>query len=432
LKSPIGQTVITNGQQECFGSAFITFEQDKLYGSTFSFIHPFGNNLLDFTYDFHGESTFAVVACGTCVSVPNGTADRFSTFSATADLEPLKNISIKLGLYDTQWTVNGFKLADPANTTSTALTGLDKSISRFDPHFALTFHPTSSVSYRAAVGSSATFPFVGQVSGLATYQPPAQSLGPPFQNGGTLTEKNPNLLPEVNIAYGAGVDKRFGSASVLSLDLQQSVIHNVFETDTTSVPLNGGLEGIFFPVNAARLQTSLATLRYAYQPRVGFGFTGSVAANRSILSGVPLPVSGSQVPANGVQICGNGVAAPGIATCIPYLKGYGQLSYAAKGGAFLGLGVEYEGKNNSYFQPPFALVDFTFRKPVTKDVEMIVGVENLFNTNVYSNQSYLATPNSGTPIVADAANGSQTTFVPTLVPAIARTVRVQVRLHTGR
>jgi outer membrane receptor protein involved in Fe transport len=126
------------------------------------------------------------------------------------------------------------------------------------------------------------------------------------------------------------------------------------------------------------------------------------------------------------------VAAPGIATCIPYLKGYGQLTYAAKGGAFLGLGVEYEGKNNSYFQPPFALVDFTFRKPVTKDVEMIVGVENLFNTNVYSNQSYLATPNSGTPIVADTAGGAQTTFVPTLVPAIARTVRVQVRLHTGR
>jgi hypothetical protein len=436
LTNPNGKTVIINGQQECFGSAFVTFEQDKLYGSTFSFIHPLGGaNLLDFSYDFHGESTFAVVACGTCVSVPNGTADRFSTFSLTAQLAPLKNIGVNLGLYNTQWTVNGFQLSDPSDTTSVAETGLDKSISRFDPHFALTFHPTSDVSYRAAVGSSATFPFVGQVSGLATYQPPAVSLGPPFQGGGTLTEKNPNLQPEVNIAEGVGVDKRFGTASVLSLDLQQSVIHNVFETVTTSVDnaaAGGALEGVFFPENAARLQTSLATLRYSYAPRVGFGFFGSVAANRSILSGVPLPVSGSQVPANGVQICGNGVAAPGIATCIPYLKGYGSLNYTSRDGTYTALGVEYEGKNNSYFQPPFALVDFTFRKPVSREAQIIVGVENLLNTNGFSNAAYLASPNLGTPIVADSSTGAQTSFQPTGISVIPRTVRVQLRLHVGR
>jgi outer membrane receptor protein involved in Fe transport len=350
----------------------------------------------------------------------------------TSDLELIKNVSFKLGLYNTIWTVAGLQLANPSDTTSTALTGLGRSISRFDPHFAVTFHPSSDVSYRAAVGSSATFPFLGQVSGLATYETPAASLGPPFELGGTLTEKNPNLEPEVNIAEGIGVDKRFGNSSVLSLDLQDSVIHNVFETVTTSVPLFGGLEGIFFPVNAARLHTDVATLRYNYSPRVGFGVNASVAANRSILSGVPLPVSGTQVPANNVQICGNGVAAPGIATCIPYLKGYGQLTYAAKGGTFLALGVEYEGKNNSYFQPPFGLVDFTFRRPVNHSVELVVGVENLLNTNGYSNASYLATPNAGTPIVADGANGAQTTFVPTLVSVVPRTVRVQVRIHTGR
>jgi hypothetical protein len=440
LTNPAGKTVIVNGQQECFGSAFVTFEQDKLYGSTFSIIHPLGgSNLLDFTYDFHGESTFAVVACGTCVSVPDGTADRFSTFSLTAQLAPIRNVGVNIGLYNTQWTVNGFQLANPADTSSTALTGLDKSVSRFDPHFALTFRPTGDVSYRASVGSSATFPFVGQVSGLATYEPPAVSLGPPFQNGGTLTEKNPNLRPEVSIAEGLGVDKRFGNTSVLSLDLQQSVIHNVFETLTTSVyneaaggEAAGALEGIFFPVNAARLQTSLATLRYNYSPRVGFGFFGSVAANRSILSGVPLPVSGSQVPANGVQICGNGVAAPGIATCIPYLKGYGSLNYTAKGGTYLALGVEYEGKNNSYFQPPFAIADFTFRRPVSHLIDVTVGVENLFNTNGFSNASYLASPNLGAPIVADSSTGAQTSFNPTGVSVIPRTVRVQVRVHTGR
>jgi outer membrane receptor protein involved in Fe transport len=96
------------------------------------------------------------------------------------------------------------------------------------------------------------------------------------------------------------------------------------------------------------------------------------------------------------------------------------------------LGVEYEGKNNSYFQPPFALVDFTFRRPVTRSVEMLVGVENLLNTNVFSNASHLATPNAGTPLVASQSNGTLGSFVPTLVSAPPRTVRVQIRLHTGR
>ncbi len=432
LTSPQGQTVIINGQQECFGSAFTTFEQDKLYGSTFSFIHPFGNDVVNLTYDFHGQSTFAYINSPIPPSVPFST-DRYSTFSLTSDLNLTRALDAKLGLYNTNWTVVGFQLANPRDTTSTTLTGLDRTVTRFDPHFALTFHPSSSVSYRAAVGSSATFPFVGQVSGLATYEPPAQSLGPPFQNGGTLTEKNPNLQPEVSIAYAVGADKRLRNGSVLSLDLQDSVIHNVFEQLTSSVPLNGGLEGIFLPVNAARLHTEIATLRYGYAPRVGFGANASLSANRSIINGVPLGVgSVAVVPANGVQICGNGVAAPGIATCIPYLKGYGQLTYAARNGSFVGLGVEYEGKNNSYFQPPFALVDLEFRRPVTREAELLVSAENLLDTNVFSNASYLATPNAGTPLVADAATGGQTSFVPTLVSAVARTVRLQVRLHTGR
>jgi outer membrane receptor protein involved in Fe transport len=426
LTNPGGQTIIKNGQVECFGSAYQTYEQDKLYGTTFSFLHPFGNNLLDFSYDFHGQSTFAYINSPAGVSVPF-TTDRYSTFSVTGDFNVIKNVGVKLGLYDTRWTVNGVK---PISNTDATLIGFSRGISRFDPHFAVTFRPTGDVSYRAAVGSSATFPYVGQVSGLATYEQPAPSLGPPFALGGTLTKKNPDLEPEVSIAYNVGVDKRFGNASVLSFDLSDTIIHNVFESLTTSVPLNGGLEGIFSPVNVARLHAELATLRYSYAPRTGVGGNVSFAANRSILDGLPPGFTGP--PTNSVQICGNGVAAPGIATCIPYLKAYGQLTYVSHGGQFLGLGVEYEGKNNSYFQPPFGLVDFTFRAPVRRSLEVLVGVENLLNTNVYSNASYLATPNAGTPVVAGNTDGSLGSFVPTLVSAPPRTVRLSVRLHTGR
>ncbi len=94
-----------------------------------------------------------------------------------------------------------------------------------------------------------------------------------------------------------------------------------------------------------------------------------------------------------MQICGNGVAAPGIPTCLPYLKGYGQLTYTWRDGTFAALGADYEGRNNAYFQPPFTQVDFTLRRPVSKNVELHVGVQNLLNTNNFG--TYLATPGAG-------------------------------------
>jgi len=197
-------------------------------------------------------------------------------------------------------------------------------------------------------------------------------------------------------------------------------------------------EGIFFPTNVARLRTQLATLKYTFAPRRGFGYNLATSAERSIPDGIPASAysaNGSSVPANNVQICGNGFAAPGIATCVPYLKGYAQATYQLRDGTFAGLGVDYEGKNNSYVQPPFALVDFTLRRPVSKMIDLQVSAENLLNTNNYG--QYLAEPNLGTPLVAGIANAAgtsvgQTSFIPARISAPARQVRVQLRIHMGR
>ncbi len=152
----------------------------------------------------------------------------------------MRNLGIDVGLYDTRYTVVGVK---PISLTNANLVGFERTISHFDPHVALTLRPTNDISYRAAFGTSTTFPYVGQLSGLATYEQPAQSLGI-YALGGSLTEKNANLAPEVSIAYDLGVDKRFRNGSVLTVDLLESVIHDVFEELTSSVPANGGLEGI--------------------------------------------------------------------------------------------------------------------------------------------------------------------------------------------
>jgi outer membrane receptor protein involved in Fe transport len=111
------------------------------------------------------------------------------------------------------------------------------------------------------------------------------------------------------------------------------------------------------------------------------------------------------------------------------------MTYVWRDGTYAGLGVNYQGKNNAYFQPPFALLDFTFRRPVTKMLELQVGVENLLNTNTYN--QYLAMPNLGTPITAATTDTNftsvqQTSFTPTLVSAPPRIVRLQLRLHSGR
>jgi hypothetical protein len=430
--SPTGTTTVVNGQTQCYDSAYSTFEKDKLYGTTFSWLHPIGSSLLDLTYDFHGQSTFAYINSPSFVSVPFSTT-RYATLSLTGDLHLLRNTAFNVGLYDTRYTVVGVK---PASLTDSTLVGFTRTITRFDPHVAVTFRPGYDVSYRAAWGTSTTFPYVGQLSGLASYQQPAQSLGP-YALGGTLTEKNANLRPEVSIAYSVGIDKRFGNGGVVSLDLQKSVIHDVFEQLTTSVPANGGLEGIFAPINVAKLSTELATLKYRYAPRSGFGYNAALAAERSIVHGLPsslYSVGSQSFPVNDVQICGNGVAAPGIPTCIPYLKGYGQLTYSWRDGTFAALGVDFQGKNNAYYQPPFALVDLTLRRPVSQNLEVQVGVQNLLNTNNYG--TYLSTPGAGTPIVAGSIDGAgnliQTSFVPIRISAPPRIIRVQARVHTGR
>jgi hypothetical protein len=430
--NPAGGTTVINGQTACYDSVYSTYEIDKLYGSTFSYLHPFGDSLLNLTYDFHGQSTFAYIDNPAGVSVPFS-ADRYSTISLTGNLNFIRNLGIDVGLYDTRFTAIG---VEPESTTNDTLVGFSRTIARFDPHIALTLRPTSDVSYRASWGTSTTFPFLGQLSGLATYETPAGSLGVPYDVGGTLTEKNPSLEPEVSTGFDLGVDKRLPGRSLLSLDIQESVVHNVFEQSTTNILYNGlCCEGVFSPVNVARLQNELVTLKYSHVPIVGFGYSLSAAAERSVLNGIPASLYTPGVfsfPVNGVQVCGNGVAAPGIETCIPYLKGYGDLNYRWADKTFLHLGVDYEGKNNSYFQPPMALVDFSATRPITKTAEIQLSIENLLNTNNYL--TYLAMPNVGTPIVDASVTPSgqeiQGSYIPAAIPAMPRIVRLSVKLHT--
>jgi outer membrane receptor protein involved in Fe transport len=434
INSPKNTVVSSNGQEECFQYPYSTYERDSLYGSTFSLQHPVegGNGLIDLTYDFHGSDTFAYANNPINFQVPQGSATRYSTFSLTGNLAPLPKLGVRFGLYNTDWTVVGTQPVF-SNGAQTGTTGVDRTVGHFDPHVALTYRYDADTSLRAAFGTSTTFPFVGDVTGPAAIQPPAF-----LYTAGIVTEKNPNLDPETSTAYDFGADRRFPGSSIVSLDLQKTTVRNVFQQLTTqeNTTLNGApaILGIFTPINVARLDAYLLTFKFSHAPRVGLGYNVALTADRSILSGIPAAAynSSPSLPADNVQVCGNGEFTPGLATCIPYLKGYGQFNYTTSQGTYAALGVDYEGANNQYYQPPFAVLDLEARQPLTRYVELNFSVQNLLNTNSYD---YLAAPNLGVPAVADVNNGhgiQQSSFSTYRIPAATRTVRVSARIHIGR
>ena len=436
INSPQNTIVSVNGQEECFQYPYAFYEQDKLYGTTFSFIHPFGENFLNLTYDFHGQSTFAYANALSNVTVPLS-ANRYSTLSLTGSLHPTRKLAIDFGLYHTTWTISGEQAKTDAtgqpvldSSGNAIVIGLFRSISRTDPHVALVLRGGRDDSYRLSWGTSETFPFVGDVSGSAAYQPFEQSA--PLYTLGIFTEKSPNLKPESSAAWHLGADHRFRNGSILSVDLQYTTVHNVFQqltlADNTTFHGQAGVLGTFLPINVATLHSEVAILKYAFQPQRGLGYSFSAAADRSMLSGIPASAYNANpgFPVNNVQLCGNGLFTPGLATCIPYLKAYGHLSYVWRRGTYAALGIEYEGKNNAYYQPPFAQLDLTVRHPLTHSVELQLSVTNVLNTNNFSN---LPAPGLGVPVVAETSSGLGT-YRSELIPTPPRTVRVQARMHT--
>ncbi len=437
LNSPSGTATTVNGRQLCYQYPYSTFELDTLYGTTFSLSHPIGDGFLDLTYDYHGQSTFAYANAPANIQVPySGT--RFSTISLTGDIRSIKNISIPFGIYNTSWTVNGQIInTNPNNNFCAGATagdgticGLQRYETHVDPHVAVVWRPNANDAVRIAYGTSTTYPFIGDLSGAPAFQPPASGY-----SSGLLTYKTPTLLPEHSLAFSIGADHRFANGSVLSLDFTNTIVHNVFQQILSSSPGDPNL-GVFTPLNIALLQSKVGVLKYVYAPAAGIGFNLQVAADSSITSGIPANLMSSfplTLPANNVQICGNGLFTPGAATCIPYLKGYGQFTYTSRSGFYSGLGFDYEGKNNAYYQPPFAIFDFTARQTLVKGLDLQISVQNLLNTNSYE---HLAAPNLGTPITSNYTldghtilQGSYPTY---LIPAATRTLRFQLRYHFGR
>lgn len=426
-KASYGEPIVTpgTGMNVCQDTAYTTVETDKLRGATLSFIHPMGLNQVALNYDYHSDETYAIAgnpnqAGGLPPAVPD-TMEKYNTLSLTGDFALTQQLTLKAGAYQNWWYLNGWA---PTVTTSKkgTIVPFTRVVGSFDPHLALTYQPHGGESFRLALGTSTTFPYAGIVSGTAYTTPGA--TGTVALNG-----KNPMLSPEKAYEADLGFDKRLRDGSILSLDLIDTQVHNVFENSST--PVTGEPYSVIYqPLNAANLSSELAMITWRRQPLTGWGYYLSATANRSIPTGIPIPATQKyySIPANGVQQCSDG----GSAVCIPYLKGYAALEYTFPDRTFAHLGVDFEGKNNTYFQPPFAVWDLTLRRPVPKTpISFQASVYNLFDTNTFGG---LVTPNAGTPLVGENATGygTYTQSVPfPVIPVQERTLRVQLDYGIG-
>lgn len=411
---------------QCLESPFSLLEQDKLSGNTLSYIKTVRNGSLTATYDFHNDETFAYYGTPSAVAVPDTTA-RFTTLSLVGQLSLSRTVTLAAGGYYSIWGLNGSQTGTVSSSGATTIP-LNRNVGVFDPHIALTLAPKPGQSYRVSFGTSTTFPYAAQVSGNSSYTPPSGS----GSGVGVLTQKNATLAPERATEFDLGFDRRLHSGGVISVDILSNSVSNVFETITSPVSGNAQYGFVNQPVNAASLSSLFAMLSYSYQPKSGVGFYATATAARSVVNGLPLnfyPAAAFALPANGVQQCSDG----GSNACVPYLKGYGRVNYTLKNGARFGLGVDFEGKNNTYFQPPFAVYDFSARYPVSKRIDLSLGIENLLNTNSFAG---LVQPNAGVSLIGENASGQYGAYAGGIlyprVPAAPRTLRLQLRFHVGR
>ena len=409
-------------------SPFSLLESDKLRGTTLSLVHPFGNNVVTANYDDRSDETFAYYGSPSSVNTPD-TISRFNTFSLSGDFSATRTLTIRAALYDTNWQLQG-QQSGPIVGGKPTLVPSFRSVSRFDPHLAFVLQPRGGLSYRLAVGSSATYPYASQVSGN-----PYITQGSATAPYGTLNDKNPSLAPEAATSIDLGMDERFRHDAVLSFDVLGTNVRNVFETIVTPTvgpidPVKGTPEysAILQPENVASLAARMITATYRRIPKLGFGYSLSGTLSSSIVKGVPASFYTSPTafvqPANGQQQCSNG----GSEICLPYLKGYLHVQYIAPDRMYYALDGDFEGKNNTYNQPPFTIFSAVVRHPVTKTLDVQLSVQNLFNTNAFFG---LPEYNLGVPQVGESSTGLGSIPTP-LIPATGRTFRLQLRWHIGR
>jgi outer membrane receptor protein involved in Fe transport len=221
------------------GSAlFRDQENDRLWGTTATLVHPIGDATFNLSFDTRSDSTTqasgnpSVKFDGSPLSMTGyqdsipATVARNNDWSATYTLPLTSRLRLFAADYYTRWNLDyaSITLIPDFNALriSQIIANGQRKYSHNDPQFGLTWHPESDTTFRFSAGSAITVPYAALVSGQIS----ANSLF----NGGQVGFPNAALQPETTFAYNLGADHRFSDGSVLAVDAFDNTIHNVFAT----------------------------------------------------------------------------------------------------------------------------------------------------------------------------------------------------------
>ena len=449
-------TAINNSGQVGFGSPYTTLELDKLFGYTFSYIHPFGANTLNVTFDHYFDDATAYIndfsplapGCsfvysggnnvagglgyqpncriGVTAAAPTGvlratpisvpeTFTSVSSAAISATFQLTSKLEADLGGYFTHYLINAQEenptlLLQYAAAGRQSITPIDfvpsyNSASHFDPRFGLMFRANHDLAFRFTAGSAITIPYASLVSGSLSY---AQSTA-----STTVSSPNYSLRPENTVNLDLGSDWRVAGGTVLSGDIYNINVHNPWISTKVLVCQNtpgcvpAGLEGTAFyssqTLNGADLIAQGVELQATNEPAVGLGYRVQTSFERAYFMNTPL----SYLANPGVFYNGNQLVSTGSTqTAVPYAKGYGEIQYATANHSLFRIGAEYEGANNSYNAPAFWVFDAGVRVNTGfHDVLVGLSAENLFNLN-FNSQLGKGTQYQGTtPVALSSVNG---------------------------
>jgi outer membrane receptor protein involved in Fe transport len=238
---------------------------------------------------------------------------------------------------------------------------------------------------RANAGSSITQPYPSIVSGFGSITVPNAA-----QANYVNSIPNFDLKPETTVGYDVGLDQRLPDGGVVSADLYDITVHDVFLSNTTNLGTITNLCGPGNGVNpnAQCLQTNYINgpiqrgygveLSATKIPVVGFGYYLSGTVSRTYLDQLPLSIYFSNTTAANGNFNISGEQLFGY----PFLKAYGSLLYTDRHGNLYEIGADYEGKNNFTFGPEYTVYDAAVRIPIiAKKLRFSVSAQNLFGYN---------------------------------------------------
>ncbi len=355
------------------------FTGDSEHGTTISYTQPFALGYVKLNYEYRSDVT--TVYTGTSftpatLTTPPTTLHE-NDLSLTSQLNLTSRLSVGAGLFYDGYHNDGW--VQPAATLAAGIASSNVGFNQttivsnhLDPHLGLVFRSGDATWLRAVFGSSVYGPGSTLVSGRSTYTAPAASNN----NQGLITTVNPNLHPEVTVAYGLGIDRRFHDGTLLSLDAYDDTIHNKFLSFTATgspIVVNGATATplVNQTINAS-LQRTYGVELAAHRVRaLGFGYDAALSLARQYYDQIPpayfLYAGGPVSPFNGY----NG-------TSYPYWTAHAEFRYAWPQFS-VAFGEDTAGADNVQRAPGFTTTYVAGQIPVGKTSAFQLSVANLFN-----------------------------------------------------